>query len=43
MVNKSAEQLQISPIAICDNLNTEYLYVRQNNISIESKYSEIAK
>lgn len=44
MVNKSAEQLQTSPIALFDNLDTvdtESLYVGQNNISIESKSSEI--
>lgn len=43
MVNKSAEQLQTSPIALCDNLDTEPLYVGKNNISIESKSSEIVK
>lgn len=43
MVNKSAEQFQTSPITICDNLDTDTLYVGQNNISKESKSSEIAK
>ncbi|XP_060845774.1 uncharacterized protein LOC132925391 [Rhopalosiphum padi] len=42
MVNESAEQLQTSPIALCDNLDTEPLHVGENNISIETKSSEIA-
>jgi len=43
MVNESAEQLQTSPIALCDNLDTVPLHVGENNISIETKSSEIAK